>query len=384
MKTLPKSLLTLAISFTICLILGEIAVRIVAPQQLINYDVLLYRSDSLFIWRRFENINVIYNNGEGNHHIITDQFGYRINYTKPNPDNPDYSILAIGDSFLEAVSVENEETMPVVLAELLTKKFGIKVRATNAGISGWCPNQYYLETKRSLAMNKYDLGLIFIYLSNDFITRIDTTANDNETHTRRDLPLGVKVKRWCRTNLITPIITPIQKFLEGNSHLYTLFKHVCYSFASRIGKTMSYINPEFRISQRTSPRWTVTADLCQLIRNQFDYYHIPVIFVFVPAVWQTNKELFTNFLKFSNTPPDSVDLEQPNKLFGAALKQRSLAFADPLPYMRQLADRKIKLYGQIDRHLDAAGHRAIAEYLLPYVESYVQEKLRSTKDPIKN
>lgn len=54
----------------------------------------------------------------------------------------DYKILAIGDSFTYGHGVNDDETYPVLLEELL-KNNGIQVKVDNAGVPGYGPDQEY-------------------------------------------------------------------------------------------------------------------------------------------------------------------------------------------------------------------------------------------------
>ena len=124
MKNILKNLGLLAVSLAISLLLGEILVRLIAPQQLIvpSHDIL--RPDETIGWRHRENANAQINTGEGTVHFVSDENGYRINSIAEDEANaePDISIITIGDSFLEAVQVENRFTIPQVIRRILSNK----------------------------------------------------------------------------------------------------------------------------------------------------------------------------------------------------------------------------------------------------------------------
>jgi hypothetical protein len=364
-----------------CIVLGEIVVRIVATQQLVTPDPGIWYYDSQFGFSHLPNVDLMINHGEGLHHFITDRHGYRINCEDDLPDResaPDLSILAIGDSYLESVSVENEETVPELLRGLFCEKYPLTVHATNAGVSSRDPCQYYLEAKRSLALQKYDLGLVFLYMGNDIISRIDTSSRPDPARQRRGSSLKFGSRRWVGVK----IGKPVKHFLETNSHLFILFKNVVWAIAPRFGKSMGGLSKDWFVSNRSESRWAITADACQLIQNEFDRYNVPLYFVFISNVWQVREKMFYDYVKLIDVPSDSVEIDLPNKIMASVLNQRGLSALDPRNYMKEKVTNGSRLYGKIDRHLNAEGHRAIAEYIFPVADErltpLIEEKL-STK-----
>ena len=122
-----------------------------SPHQLIYYNNDVWRPDSILGWRHYENANTRINaGGAGLVHFSTDSNGFRINKIN-NPTSPNdynHNILVLGDSFIEGMQVENEKTIPQLLAQDLKEKKDLNVRIHNAAVGGWDPNQYLLETKK--------------------------------------------------------------------------------------------------------------------------------------------------------------------------------------------------------------------------------------------
>jgi len=163
-------------SLMVSLFLAELSVRIFKPQPLITPLHDLYRPDSTFGSSHIPNLRKIKNTGEGRVHFYTDRNGYRINWTGTDSvesGKPDISILVIGDSFVESLPTENEDTIPEQIAEMIREEYGLRCQAVNAGHGGRGPERYYLEAKRSLALRHYDLGIVCIYTGNDFQLRQD-------------------------------------------------------------------------------------------------------------------------------------------------------------------------------------------------------------------
>ena len=72
-------------------------------------------------------------------------------------------MLALGDSFLEALQVEYEDTMTAYIERGLFAQLGAEVQVVNTGVSGWDPNQYLMQAREELANDTYDLVVVFLY-----------------------------------------------------------------------------------------------------------------------------------------------------------------------------------------------------------------------------
>lgn len=356
----------------VCLFAGELFVRIVVPQQLILHDdIRIHCPDSVTEWRHLPNNDVMVNLGERTVRMVTDENGYRIN-TDADCDTTDagFSILTLGDSFLEGLQVESEQTMPQVIVRLLKDQYDIDAQVDNSGVGGWDPSHYYLEAKQALERREYDLGIVFIYTDNDFVDVIDTVKIVPDS-------LSTSIHRFRMPESLTwsefilSTLYPVNDYLERRSHLFILFKTRGEFLLSKVGLTAYYFPDVFLTSERESVRWEVTGTLCELTANVFNEHDVLVIFVLLPASYQVDEELFYCYVKHFSLPIDSVDLEQPSKLLAEQCKQRSLNLIDMLEPMRERAEQGKVMYGTVDRHFNAEGHYVVAEHVVPRVATYL-------------
>ena len=58
-------------------------------------------------------------------------------------------------------------------------------------------------------------------------------------------------------------------------------------------------------------------------------------------------------------------------MLARSFKRNSLRLVDPLEFMRQKAAEGIHMFGSLDPHLNAEGHRIVSEYVAPFVEEYL-------------
>lgn len=365
-------------SVLITLVLLEFAVRILAPQQLIVARPELYQPDDTIGWKHRANVKTILNTGDGPVHFRTDANGYRIPWNHSASEaTADLRILAIGDSFLESTAVEAEATIPEILKMRLAASLNKKVAIDNAGVGGWDPNQYLMQSRRSLAKTHYDLGLVFVYIGNDLVSEAADSYPPRQVaqiHSFR-LPTTLKSKDW-----INAVFYPVNDLLKSHSHLYLFFKTRLQVPLARLGLTAAYFPEYFALSDRNNRHWDVTAGVCDAIRLEFGARGVPVIFALLPTSYQVDPEVFDQYVKSFSIRKDAVDLDQPNRLLGARFQSASLTFLDPLAEMRQRNAQGMRLYGTVDRHLNTAGEQVLADLLFPVVRMALAAKEIHSQD----
>ena len=376
MKIFLKNISLVFMAAIISLLIGESAIRIFLPQQLIYYNDDIWRPDSTFGWRHQENANTVVNTGgAGLVHFRTDQNGYRINVEPENEGNyeQEFSILFLGDSFIEAIQVENEKTIPQLIKAHFSSKYDQNMRVYNSGVSGWDPNHYFLEAKKVLAEKRIDLGIVFLYAANDIVKSIKTSYRPITPVQRHNLHMPKKLN-W--SSLKYSLFYPINDFLEVRSHLFILLRSRMETILSKIGLTAGFFPEIFNLKEKDSGRWETTAEICKNIYNEFTAKNTPVRFILLPAPYQVHEEVFISYVKGFDIPLDSVDLEQPNKLLSKYLNEKSITLLDPLTLMRERIKSGLKFYGTIDRHFNEDGHQVVADFLLPFIEI----NIRANKD----
>jgi hypothetical protein len=368
-KRFRSTLINLAVFATamvVALLSGEGVVRLFAPQQLIRPNTGVWRPDSALGWRHSENVDIVVNTGERPARFMSDHKGFRVNAPGefPTPANPDYRVLVIGDSFVEGLIVNGEETFVKLIERGLIER-GVTAEVANAGVGGWTPRQYLLGAQQFLALERFDLGIVFLYVANDMIREDEGFAVVTERGHRHRL-------RWPRSlgrgEVVDAVLYPINDYLETTSHLFVFLKKRGETIASRMGLTAYYFPDVFELTDANAGRWENTAAICKQIDDAFRGYGASAVFVLIPTVYQVYEDAFYRYVKNFAIPADSVDLEQPNREFGARIAEAVEApFVDLLAPFRERAASGEQLYGKVDRHLNEAGHLAVAEHLLPVV-----------------
>lgn len=364
-KTLTLRASLLLSSLLVTLLILEIVVRIFIPQQLIIRRPDMYRPDTNgFGWKHQANVSTVVNTGEGEVHFFTDEKGFRVGSADPPPSSPDYKVLALGDSFLEALQVEYEDTMTATIEHELSAQLGAEVQVVNTGVSGWDPNQYLMQAKEELANDKYDLVLVFLYSPNDIIDKyVEAYPPRNPTKKTLRLPESLK-----KGELVDSIFYPINDALEERSQLYVFTRNNSEVILAKVGLSRYYFPKWLRLAYADSPAWTVTADVCGLIAAEAAQYDTPVVFINLPGHYSVDTDILDWYINAFNINPATIDVDQAAHILERELQARGLTFLDMTVPLRAAHEANAgRLYGEIDAHFTRLGHQVVGEYLVNWL-----------------
>jgi hypothetical protein len=137
------TLILVTVSIAFSLALAEIAIRMVAPQQLPNVRPDIWQPDDSVGWISRPDVNTTINTGERTVHVLTDSLGFRVGAgARPSGDS---RILLLGDSFMQALQVEYEQSLAGLLERRLPARLGHPVVVEDAGVDGWDAPQYFIR-----------------------------------------------------------------------------------------------------------------------------------------------------------------------------------------------------------------------------------------------
>ena len=360
LRGLGLNLLVACVSLCVAFGMGEGLVRLVAPQQLILKRPDIWQPIDTLGWVHRPDVNTTINTGEGTVRLITDRDGYRVGPAGRIDGNK--RILLLGDSFMEALQVEYEQSFAGLLETRLAQRLGEPVAVRNTGVGGWDPPQYLVAERRALARERFDLVVVAVYLGNDVVPRrIERFAPR--------APVEVHPLRWPRhfnaSELIDAVLYPINDFFEVRSQLFIFVKTRAEAVRARLGLTAEEFPVDLLRHEAGSPRWSVTAEICRDIREAAAAHGVPVLFVLVPAPYQVDSTDFSQALREFKIEPGAVDLEQPNHLLAEEMHRYRLTVLDALPEFRRGANSGARLYGTVDRHLSREGHDVLERLVEP-------------------
>ena len=366
-----KTFLLLFFSTFFVFILLEFVVRIFFPQNLIYNNNDIWRPDDLYGWRHYENVNTKINGaGAGVVNFVSDENGFRVNINQ-NDDGVvyKYEILALGDSFLEALQVENEDTF----IELAKKDITIdgNVNFYNSGVGGWDPNHYLIQTKEILRDQIVNLGIIFFYVGNDVVDY----KSDNIPAKKRSASKFHFPNDFSYRSFIKSVLKPLNDRLEKKSHLFLFLKDRFSNLLTRLGLSARYFPSIFYINEKNDHKWETSVEICYDIDQQFKKFNIPTMFVLLPTPYQYNEEVFIDYVRSFSLDVDSIDIYQPQKILTDLMTKKNMNVFDPLPFMKNKGQAiQFDLYGKIDNHFNKNGHSILSEYLIKEIEDILKVK----------
>src|SRR5688572_6466014 len=346
-------------SFVMAVGLAEIAVRIVAPQQLIMIRPDLWQPADTVGWLRRANVNAEINTGQGAVQLMSDQDGFRIGRAGRSSGVP---VLVLGDSFVEALQVEYEQSVSGLLEQSLSAATGQTVAVRNAGVGGWTPSQYYLRARSLLPRDNYRLVITAVYVGND--ARPDRTdyvapRRNVDRHEFR-LPRAIN-----KAELVGATLRPLNDALEVRSHLFIMVRKRLETLRMKTGTSPLYFPREFLKRETGSSSWTTTADICRDIKILAEQHGARALFVLIPTNYQVDQTIFHAYVRGFGIDTAAVDLDQPTRRLMEEFTRRDLQVIDALPRFRELNAAGQDLYGNVDQHLSAAGHQALSELVTP-------------------
>ncbi|HEX4931986.1 MAG TPA: hypothetical protein VFV33_02330, partial [Gemmatimonadaceae bacterium] len=250
------NLALLTVSVAVALGIGEVATRLIRPQQPRKVGSL-YRPDSLLGFTRLASLDRRINAGEGWVTFRTDRDGYRV--ARDGRVESDTRVLVLGDSFMEARAVEFEASVPGLLQSSLSQSLGRPVAVRNDGVSGYGPDHYRLSGARALARERFSALLVAVYVGNDVVDR----ARDRfPAVTFAPYPRARLPKRWTPKDFTASAIRPLMLRLVGVSHLAALVWAQTEAIRPHLGLAEWDFPTTILRSHAGGAEWDVTAGIC--------------------------------------------------------------------------------------------------------------------------
>lgn len=349
----------LSVSVLITLVVAEFVVRLVAPQQLILKLPDVWTPDSVLGHRHRQMAEARINTGERAVWFITDDKGYRVG--QGGHHDGDLTILLLGDSFMEALQVDYEQSLAGLLEERLQQASGRSVVVRNTAVGGWDPDQYLIQARKVFQEGeRVDLVLVSLFVSNDVIAfwRDSVPARVPKLVHSFRIPTSFNTAEF-----IDALLYPLNDALEVRSHLFILFKNRLQTLLMRAGLTAAKFEPVFYKTELSSKRWANTADICAAIASLAAARGVPAIFFLIPASYQVDTTIQGQYVRGFGVDTATIDMNQPNRVLGDSLRARGLNVLDALPVLRQAFGTGAQPFGRVDRHLSAEGHLIIERFL---------------------
>jgi lysophospholipase L1-like esterase len=334
----------LVLAAFVTIVIGELGVRIAAPQPASWLDVYR-RHPTLPFYTLAPHVERLIDTGETRWTVFTDEHGYRVSERAakaPRPtDNARPVALVLGDSFTFAQSVDYEDSFAALL------EADGPLRYVNTGVPGYGPVQYrqVLEYELQSRREPPKLLLVATFLGNDFQ---DCIRN-------RDLPVHDGVVS-DQGNLKSAI--------KRRSHLYRLVARAYHLAVARHDESAEVILETFDPEQ-----WNAGGGLHQAVAIYerelarmaaiAKQRAIPMIVIIIPA--RAGVEALQG-----RPIAKHLDYDLPARFVRTRLDALQVPFVDLAPlFARHPVD---KVFFGHDLHFTPYGHRLVADAVRPLVD----------------
>jgi lysophospholipase L1-like esterase len=341
----------------------------------------LFRNDPYVSFWRTPNFEGIYcaqdvqtDNGciiiKTNSHGLVD---HEYSYEKPKDT---FRLLLLGDSYTEAVQVQNDEKFAKILeSRLNSTESRYKFEVINAGMSSFGTDQEWRFLKHYGIKYKPDMVILFFYI-NDFLDNLR--------------PDFIVIDGWLVPPLpnTDSVHRKIEKFLIAHSYSFRFFLSRARILREEI---------KSRIRREESPREPGTSTI--VYRREFkdtEYHHrakryleniialckkngIEFVLTYLPSKPQMRRFFSGNLLE-KDYQTDNMDYLQPNRFLSGIARSSDIRFIDLLD---KFCGGIFKNFDEIyynGGHYTKKTHRVIAESIFSYLKDNNPQGVFGTDD----
>jgi hypothetical protein len=340
------------VSLAAALALTELAVRLVAPQPtgLSHQDryglALHYPGITRYLPQYGHDVSFNSVGMRDREHVVEKPAGV-------------FRVLLLGDSFMEALQVPFEASLPSLLERGLAQRTGRRIEVVNAGVSGWGTDDELRYLTRYGLRYQPDLLVVAMTLHNDISDNLR-----QEWHTVRD---GALVEQpLVPMSAMRYRITQLKAFIATRFELYQLWRKVRHGGEIRqIGRQLT--SHVVQLFQEPTPDKVafgleLTDHLLAAIRDTARVSGGRVVVVLLPLKYQLSDSTFARFVQSAGVPPQEMKIGRPQQMVTRIADSLGVPVIDLLPRFRQwTADSTAPLYLDWDGHWNEAGHRLATE-----------------------
>ena len=358
-------LVAVAVSLCVGLILCEVLLRYVLPQ-------------TLGVWRQTrDGLILLVPSFDGylqkfNTHVHTNALGFRDVEHDLENSNGNYRILLMGDSFMEALQVEFEESFPHLLEAELNKLLPCRVEVINAAVSGWGTDDAVTYLSRKGMGFHPNLVLFATTLHNDISDNLEGRYHVREGEALRPKPV-------TEASLLRHLTLEARSYLVSHSHLYQLLYQSWKSLG--VAKAGTRLTEHVVELMRVEPGARVKDGLWitkQLFEeaNRLSLQGGARMAVFpIPLVYQVDDRAYAELLATYHLSAAQFDPNRPRTMLFQILEEEHIPGVDILPeFLRHIRESGGEpLYIRGDGHWNRSGHLAAASAVSRQVADIIRQ-----------
>lgn len=336
--------------------------------------------------------------------VVTNSHGFRDReraYEKP-PQRQ--RVVLLGDSFLEALQVPFEHSLPYLLEEALRQR-GFDVEVLNLGISGYGTAREYLLLREKGLRYQPDLVVLFF-------TGNDVSDNSASLQGLPHVPYPIRNGRGqlLRDPHGEPLFTtpsdapnrlgPLASLLRRHAKSYRLLREAvdawpglhAFLYRTRLVSTppepVNQVRPDnlgyyelYRVEDRGpwADAWSVTFSFILELRRLATRHGARFGVVVIPFAWEVYPQWRQSLLRrLPASEGLSLDFDRPARRLGSFLAASRIPHRVLLEDFRTAASHRAHLYLPGDGHWSAAGHQLATELITDTVATWLARSIVQT------
>ena len=365
LRGLAFRLLLLASSLLLGLAIGEVAVRALKPQAVLVITPGLYQADPPRRYRLAPgHRGTITNRVEFSTAVRVNRAGLRGPEVGPKREGV-LRILAAGDSFTFASTVEEAEAWIALLGEQLGGH-GIPAEGLNGGVNGYgVPDATAWVAAHGVPLEP-DLVVLGVFVGNDLQDANPGLAQAEVVDGLLEAPTSRGGwKRW----------------LYYHSHLFVLAKRgLPYPIQSRLRGLLGLAEPwdltvrrqEAAVYRRADSEAVrlgaeATDRALEQLQQLAEQRGIRLAALLIPAPAQVDPAAWQSLFAELGLDPSGHDPDRPTAIFRDLLARRGIPALDLTGALREEREQRAFLYYPIDQHLTPEGNRVAARELARFL-----------------
>ena len=390
MRKLIVNFIVGCISLCLALIIAEFVLRLIIPLNT-GTSFQFRIPHPILGWKPKPGIS--YNNElpETTVDVTYNTKGYRdVEHTFEKPDGV-FRILVLGDSFMEAYSVELKESFSRQLEKLI-RKAGCVVEVINLGVGGYGTLQEYLVLEEIGRKYSPDLVLLGFYVQNDVrnnslelesilkgdkmkissrpfidpaepalweITQVDfeyARGSYVKAQVRLDSLRSRLENRFALIRL-TNMMTTQQNLKNQGTHLKRISKE----------RDLSLLGVNYCIeASEYTKAWKITEQILLKLKKNINMLDSRLVVFSVPALMEVNLD-YMKKIRAKSVNPDALCFEEAPgyKRLSFILANLEIDFINLLPDFRRVSrNEDVELFWFSDKHWNHRGHALAAKLVL--------------------
>lgn len=347
----------LLITIILFFIILEVVIRLFFP-----ISDTIWIGDSIIGHKHIPNKSGIFVISEHISKVKFNSEGFRdIDHKIENP-NDKYRIAILGDSFVDALEVDFEDSFHQLLQKELNEKYPNKYEIFNFGLYYFSTGQEFLQYQSFVKKYNPDLVVLFVFMNDPYETCLQDDKNPTfyfENNTLKQRPFT--------PNNYSNIQIFISKYFKSTVFLRKLYYDFKRNLENNQEKQENDGIPSFtkvflkNYDNQVEECWNLTSYFLRELNQQIKQDKSNLLIFIIPNPVSIYEEDKNKFLSQTNLNESSFDFFKPDIIFEQILEKDNISYVN---LRWAIQKQKERVYYTEDGHFNIQGHKFVKDKLL--------------------